>query len=42
MRELSQDEQAAAVAELRVLAAGRTGLLAEMAGIVTGFHKSGK
>ena len=31
MRELSQDEQAAAVAELRVLAAGRTELLAEMA-----------
>ncbi len=37
--ELSGDEEAAAVAELRVLAAGRTDLLAEVAGILTGFHE---
>jgi hypothetical protein len=35
-RELSADEEAAAVAELRALAAGRADLLAEVAGIFEG------
>ena len=38
-RQLSEDEEAAAVAELRELAAGRTDLLAEVAGILIGFHE---
>ena len=33
-RELTTDEEAAAVAELRELAAGRTDLLAEVAGVL--------
>ena len=37
-RALTKEEEAAAVAELRELAAGRTDLLAEIAGVVTGFH----
>ena len=37
-RALTEQEEAAAVAELRELAAGRTDLLAEVAGVVTGFH----
>jgi hypothetical protein len=36
-RELSGEEEAAAVAELRELAAGRTDLLAEVAGLAEGF-----
>ena len=35
-RELSSDEEAAAVAELRMLAGGRADLLAEVAGILEG------
>jgi hypothetical protein len=35
-RDLSEDEEAAAVAELQVLAVGRTDLLAEVAGIFEG------
>jgi hypothetical protein len=35
-RELTADEEAAAVAELRALAAGRADLLAEVAGILEG------
>ena len=35
-RELSSDEEAAAVAELRELAGGRADLLAEVAGILEG------
>jgi hypothetical protein len=35
-RELTGDEEAAAVAELRELAAGRTDLLAEVAGLLEG------
>ena len=37
-RALTEKEEAAAVAELRELAAGRTDLLAEVAGVVTGFY----
>jgi hypothetical protein len=36
-RELTEDEHAAAVAELRKLAAGRADLLAEVAGVLEGF-----
>jgi hypothetical protein len=39
-RELTADEEAAAVAELRVLAAGRADLLAEVAGIFEGASES--
>ena len=38
-RALTPDEEAAAVAELRDLAAGRSDLLAEVAGIMLGFHE---
>ncbi len=38
-RELTRAEQAAAVARLRELAAGRADLLAEVAGILEGFHE---
>jgi hypothetical protein len=38
-RELTGDERAAAVAELRELAAGRADLLAEVAGLELGFHE---
>ena len=37
-RALTEEEETAAVAELRELAAGRTDLLAEVAGVVTGFY----
>jgi acyl-CoA reductase-like NAD-dependent aldehyde dehydrogenase len=36
-RELTEDERAAAVGELRELAAGRADLLAEVAGVIEGF-----
>ena len=36
-RELTEDERAAAVGELRELAAGRADLLAEVAGVMEGF-----
>ena len=36
-RELTEDEEAVAVAELRELAAGRADLLAEVCGIIEGF-----
>jgi hypothetical protein len=38
-RELTEDEEAAAVTELRELAAGRADLLAEVAGVTLGFHE---
>ena len=38
-RELTADEEAAAVTELRELAAGRTDLLAEVAGVLEGAHE---
>jgi hypothetical protein len=38
-RELSGEEEAAAVAELRQLAGGRADLLAEVAGILKGAHE---
>jgi hypothetical protein len=39
-RELNEDEHAAAVGELRELAAGRADLLAHVAGIMEGFSES--
>ena len=38
-RDLTADEETAAVTELRELAAGRSDLLAEVAGILAGFHE---
>jgi hypothetical protein len=38
-RDLTADEEAAAVAALRELAAGRADLLAELAGLEEGFHE---
>jgi hypothetical protein len=38
-RDLTEDEHAAAVAELRDLAAGRADLLAEEAGLLIGFYE---
>ena len=40
-RELTEDEEAAAVAELRELAGGRADLLAEVAGILEGATRGG-
>jgi hypothetical protein len=39
-RDLTADEEAAAVAEIRELAGGRADLLAEVAGILEGAHES--
>jgi hypothetical protein len=38
-RDLTADEETAAVTELRELAAGRSDLLAEVAGLLLGFHE---